>query len=421
MISNISDLLEALRHQGEKDIKAATNPKHPGMIGDMYEGLTKELMSRAIFHGLDLRVGDGKIKNMTTGAMSRQIDCMIYQGDAEILPHTSHRVVDIRKVVAVIEVKKYLHSAELLGAYQNLRSVVEIFDSKDIELDFIKTAFEAVTGLAFPATKYELSAMPYEQQRIYHSLVVESCLPLRIIYGYEGFKQESYLRNAFAKMLQDNAGQKGFNVTSFPNLIISGSNSLIKTQGIPYALHAENSADWFFYASFAEKPLWLLLELLWSRLTYQFHISGAGLFDELHNERLHPFLLGKPVKNGWAYSIIPLDDKDTETVDDLWQPLVVSLHEFVIFNMLCENGPIKIDGELRQYFHKNSDTVDNFLKKYVNERIIVVKNGFIDLMTTNLMCLLLPDGRYVIGENVNNRFIQWLNEHFPPRHNHLDK
>ena len=415
LISNIHDMLESIRLQGIKDIHSATAPQHPGMIGDMYEGLTKELMDKAVFRGLDLHIGAGKIKNMSNGKMSRQIDCMIYQGESETLPFTSHKIVDIRKVIAVIEVKKNLYLAELNSAYQNLLSVTEIFDPDDLEIETLRISFESVTGLAFPRDKYELSKLPYEQQMIYHLLVVELCLPIRVIWGYEGFKSEESLRDAFDKMLRANQGEKGYGITSFPSLIISEKNSIIKMQGMPYAMHAENASDWIFYASYDSKPIWLFLEMLWSRLTFQFHVPGIGMFDELHNENLRPFLAGRALANGMEYTLISLEKLKVRAPYNLWQPVFISNHEFVIFNELCSEGFVKIDESLAEYLSKNDDTIDNFIAKFVNERIIVVHNGSIELSTSNLICVILPDGRFAVGENVNNRFVDWIWQTYPHR------
>lgn len=49
MINTIKDLLESLRLQGINEISAFSDIKHGPTIGDMYEGLTKEMMDKAIF------------------------------------------------------------------------------------------------------------------------------------------------------------------------------------------------------------------------------------------------------------------------------------------------------------------------------------------------------------------------------------
>ena len=52
---------------------------HNPTIGSMYEGLTKNVMSQAIFEHMDLRVVSGKIIN-DDGEYNRQIDCLIVRG-----------------------------------------------------------------------------------------------------------------------------------------------------------------------------------------------------------------------------------------------------------------------------------------------------------------------------------------------------
>ena len=63
MINTIKDLLESLRLQGINEISAFLDIKHGPTIGDMYEGLTKEMMDKAIFKNLDLKVCSGFIFN----------------------------------------------------------------------------------------------------------------------------------------------------------------------------------------------------------------------------------------------------------------------------------------------------------------------------------------------------------------------
>lgn len=86
MIDSVAQLLEGILATqlpilGEESKRL----QNPGMIGDMYEGLTRDLMERAVFDGLGLRIAKGKIRN-SAGDLSRQIDCMIVVGGGEPIP-----------------------------------------------------------------------------------------------------------------------------------------------------------------------------------------------------------------------------------------------------------------------------------------------------------------------------------------------
>lgn len=82
MLNTVSDLLQKLLEK-EKDVLKTQQITHPGIIGDMYEGLAKNILDKALFKGLNLSVKDGFVRG-DDGRLSRQIDCMIVEGDGEL-------------------------------------------------------------------------------------------------------------------------------------------------------------------------------------------------------------------------------------------------------------------------------------------------------------------------------------------------
>src|SRR4051812_32636308 len=102
MIRTIADLLETIRRE-ETKLLDEQNIKHGPMIGDMYEGLTREILENTVFEDLDLRVTNGLISN-SSGDYTNQIDCMLVQGEGKKLPYADHFIYNIEQVVAVIEV-----------------------------------------------------------------------------------------------------------------------------------------------------------------------------------------------------------------------------------------------------------------------------------------------------------------------------
>ena len=107
MINTIKELLESIRIQGINEISKFSHIKHGPTIGDMYEGLTKEMLNKAIFKDLNLKVCSGFICNREN-ELSKQIDCMIVVGDGIEIPYIKAYKYDISQVIAVIEVKKDL-------------------------------------------------------------------------------------------------------------------------------------------------------------------------------------------------------------------------------------------------------------------------------------------------------------------------
>ena len=74
MITSFAAFLESLQAK-EAAILAEENVKHAPTIGDMYEGLTKELLERAIPPNLGLRLVDGFVIGVD-GKPGNQIDAL---------------------------------------------------------------------------------------------------------------------------------------------------------------------------------------------------------------------------------------------------------------------------------------------------------------------------------------------------------
>ena len=99
MLNTVSDLLQKLLEK-EKEILKSQQITHPGIIGDMYEGLAKNILDKALFKGLNLSVKAGFVRG-DDGRLSRQIDCMIVEGDGEQIPNTNHYIYDFENVIAI--------------------------------------------------------------------------------------------------------------------------------------------------------------------------------------------------------------------------------------------------------------------------------------------------------------------------------
>ena len=271
MINTIKDLLESLRIQGVNEISSFLDIKHGPTIDDMYEGLTKEMMNKAIFKNLDLKVCSGFIFNEETES-SKQIDCMIVVGDGIKIPFSEIYKYNINQVIAVIEVKKDLFGKEMDLAYKNLLSVKNIVKpDHGMTIDILEQAYENVTGRKLP-DQQELDKMTEEEQYLYHALVVEAYMPIRIIFGYGGFSTEKSFREVFMEYISKKFKVKGYGVTSIPSLIIAGERSILKTNGIPFAISNKNQklGEWYALGSANKAPIFFLLYLIWTRLYYLF-------------------------------------------------------------------------------------------------------------------------------------------------------
>ena len=146
------------------------------------------MLNEAIFKSLKLKVSSGFIFN-GENELSKQIDCMIVVGDGIKIPFSEEYKYSIKQVIAIIEVKKDLFKREMDLSYKNLLSVKNIIKpDHDMAIDILEQAYQNVTGRKLP-NQQELDKMT-EEQYLYHALVVESYMPIRIAFGYGGFSTE---------------------------------------------------------------------------------------------------------------------------------------------------------------------------------------------------------------------------------------
>ncbi|GAB6613369.1 DUF6602 domain-containing protein [Bacillus cereus] len=417
MIENILDLLEALKEKGINEIEPFLKVKHGPMIGNMYEGLTKKILETAIFKELDLKVVTGKIFNKN-GDMSNQIDCMIVEGEGEKLPYSDEYLWDIRNVIAIIEVKKNLYSDELESAYLNLKSAADLkLPEENMKISLLRDSYKSIVHEELPLHN-DVEKLPFHKQMIYHSLVMDSYIPARIIFGYTGYKGEHNLREAFVKYLKENLNQKGFGVVSFPNLVICDEYSLIKTNGMPYATPIEADDFWVFYCSYNKNPLLLMIEILWTRISYKYKVTDI-FGDDLKMQGLRPLLKGKAIHKkkriGWEYNVIEISKDQLEQFVESyeWSPVFLEETQFTVINGLCMGMSANInDSNFTKIISANQTNVEQFIKDLVNTNLVYIdSNGHISLLTDECICMILPDGRLVAGENKDNRLMNWVKKY----------
>jgi len=418
-IQTVGALLEELQRRGMEEIAPFLDIGHNPTIGDMYEGLTKELMNEAIFEQMDLRVASGKIKNSSTGEMSKQIDCMIVIGDGTPIPYTSDYIYDINSVVMVIEVKKNLYSKELSDAYENLKSVVNIQkdDFRSIRMNMIEDAFRMLVGK--PCPKYEnAKELSYEEEMLFHSLIVEALLPIRVIFGYYGFQSEVSLREKYVEYLSTKMSegsknyQKGYGITSLPNLVVCGANSIIKTNGMPYTIKMDCIEDEYCWlASYRRKPMILLLELLWTRLTYHYNLSTDVFGNGISEEALAPYITTNIVKDmGWKYRVIPYKQTDLNSIDQMeekaWTPTVLDDTEYVIMNSLCNDVDIKADDT---HYFADAEEAKRIIKHLKESFLVYIDDdNYLRLLTKQCRCATVPGIGFVAADDNDGRFSDWM-------------
>ncbi len=418
MIKNISQLILELKNKGVNLIKENEYVKHPGMIGSMYEGLTTEILENTIFDGFNLKVVNGKIKN-NSGGISSQIDCMIVVGEGEKLPYTESYVYHYSQVIAVIEVKKNLDKNQIINSYANLKSVIDVSRNADIDGELFitllhKSAWELLTNMEYP-TREEIKNYPESLFYFYHTLFMEAFLPVRIVFGYFGYKNEYSLREGFVSMLNqkiENGEQKGMGIGSFPNLIINGDYSLIKNNGMPYGVQFDKSEFyWHSYLSSNKNPILHLLELIWTKLSFKFEIPFATIFEDDIQIKLynHVFLSCKYEKDdknkGWSFWYHHLNNEQLsyELPEQKWEPAEINDLEFIIINLLCTKGTLSFDdSDLIESLSEYEILLKCLIDSLEQKRLIYSNQKQLKLSTRELL-IIIKNGKMYAGENCDGQ------------------
>ncbi len=417
MLNTIADLLEALLKK-EKDSLSKQNITHPGIIGDMYEGLTKEILNRAIFKGLNLSVRDGFVRG-ENGTLSKQIDCMIVEGDGELIPRTNHYIYDFENVIAIVEVKKNLFSDEISSAYANLVSFSEQFtpsEKMNIQFDDLIQPFQEITKKEFPHTKEELNKLDSISQIIYHHLVIMYAMPLRIIFGYYGFKTEKGLRDGYYKYLTEHLREYHYGPNSMPDLIICDNANIIKINQQPLQIQTLSNDFFTLFATSTKNPIYYLLMMLWYKIQFRYNLSpDMWDFDSYSIEQLKNYILTKLVKNpnsdyppfGWAYNYVPMTDKELSNMPEPedWKPFSISKEAFIV--AMNFNNTDKIDDITK--IGIPPEKIDTILNELLQTKLFILDGKKLICNAKALQLFMIGKHNYICDNNDGDFYI-WLNK-----------
>lgn len=414
MIKTVGGLLEKLVQVERQKLAEFSIVNHPGLIGDMYEGLAREITQAALSPASDLRVVKGKITN-SKGDYSRQIDCMIVHGEGEQLPYTDHWIYDVKDVIAVVEVKKSLYGADLADGIDLMADLSRrIYQPKSMPSNLLRDAWASITGSALPD---DPSGLPLGEKYLYHSLVIEANLPVRIVLGFDGFASEAGLRNALVKLLDaTDSGGIPLVPLALPSLVLCRDASLIKLNGMPYgAPFWPKKGSWGFMGSRGVKPLHVLLELIWTRLTYYFGVAPSVFGDDLDLEAVNLLLKGRPVAAGdhiaWALDAVNATDAELAAAakDKPWQPAILSKAGFIVVSRLCSDEIVNLgDPEFWHFLASEGTTIERLVTELRDARLAAVTDGKLELLTDECACVIDPELGYVAAENKSGRLQRWV-------------
>jgi hypothetical protein len=417
MIKTISDMLQTLINEEAKKLNQY-DLKHGPTIGKMYEGLTSSTLERIIPPSLNLQVVSGIIHDGNKNS-SGEIDCMLVKGEGEKIPYTDSFKWHVKDVLVIFEVKKNLYSDNLKDSFEHLRDAVKKYssyvDNADksetlMNIEPAKRAFKEVCG-KLPDFSDDNSDCTHEM--IYHTLVMEQVAPIRIVLGFNSYKSEHKMRESLINYIGEKKMEKGFGIGSFPQLMICGDYSLVKLNGQPYSSIMQDDY-WDFYASSNEKPILLMLELIWTKIVNEM----GGDFpwgDDLQEENLARLLGGKirsvGSQLGWEYRYINVDKETLKNRDPnkLWEPAFVDEPQFIIFNKLCSEENINTETpSFLDFITECNLDKDKFIDTLIKTGMVTYNSNKIELSTYECRCAIMPDGRFAVAEDNSGRFTRWV-------------
>lgn len=416
MITSLAALLEALRN-AEAEILKRHDIKHGPTIGDMYEGLTREILERAIPPELGLQVVEGFIEGLH-GEKSNQADVLLVRGEGRQIPYTKKFIWPISDVLAVFEVKKTLYGDSMKDGFAKMAKVSELqkahfaaggYVGKNIS--FGHKNFAKLTGY-YPKLK-DIDSLDAPLPQIQMAMVTEQLAPVRIILGYEGFVDEAGLRRGVEEILVGNGVGANRGFLSFPSLVICRTHAVIKINGMPYYQPMDDPEGWWCtLASNSENPTRLLLEMIWTKISAELDLA-MPMDDSLDRELFSPFLRQKFVggevngvtQAGFMAEIFDHKvDKDTPPTLQTWSPQDADIAETVTLMQAVRLGEVKVDdAKFQEFCVDNGTTASAIVETMVHKRVLGWANNEKTVarpIENTYGTVFTPDGKTVVSDQV---------------------
>lgn len=412
------DLSKKLKMLAEEAVEKLNSHriKHGPTIGDMYEGLTKEILNHINLNQYGMKICKGFIQ--VDDEMSPQIDLMIVKGDGEKIPNTDYFIYTIDKLVAVIEVKKNLYLKEINSAYTALNAALHLANKyyrrqSHNELKFYTRPAEEFKALYghYPAS--ECGEMTFEKIFIYKTLIDESLSPLRIAIGYNGFKSEKTFRKGIAGIYNNKELVPGYGAKNMPNLITCGDFSCVKTNGMPYIGHW-SKIGWSFLATSNSNPFLLLLEVICDRIeliTSEKIDRGQDDNQEVLTPLMSAFPVGVDEGVAWSYSSFENIEMESTIRDKKWAPVPINKIQHKLIDLISISGRINLSSDvIIDFINKNN--IKNFsevLGHLVSNNLVADIDGDLMIAPAEVKTALI-DGELYCASNVGRIFEKWIQQ-----------
>lgn len=402
-LKTLADVLHQLIETKRDEFRAFDYVKHPTIIGDAYEGLTRNLLGRSIPNGMNISVRKGLIRN-ANGDLSNQVDCMIVDGEGTQIPETDHWVYPTQQVIMYVEVKKRLYKEDLQdGIGKMSRFFRVIMDPRSRPSQLVVDAWTAITGMPFRLRTDSATT----EAMVYHSLMCDALMPACVIIGYDGYANEESLREAAKEVFSviDKNGVPIVGPGSWPSLIVARQASIVKMNGMPYSFQTESFDAYYILASSSADPLLILLELLWCRLTYYHGASVDIMGDGLKSQCLDPLLSLRWVDGVWRGDFHGHRSIDIRGVD--WEPHEIDMCELLVLTALCDGKIVRADDEeLAKCLTDQNETLANLALKLQQKRLAYLDGTVFVQLAKRLQIGVFGD-KWLAADDFDNRFSAW--------------
>lgn len=419
-IHSLSDLLYALAKQ-ENEVLKSYGIQHRPTIGNQYEGLTAEILNKSIFCDLHLTVA----RNSFIEGSNTEYDIILADDTGMPVKYSERQFVfKPQQVLAVIQVKKNLYGKEVKDSYENLATIAPLYYGKPTEEYVCRWATTSVrNSLGKHVSAYKKGQLSLDEEYLYHTLVTDPQIPVRIVLGYNGYSSETNFRKGIVEYLETckttaNARKNGYGPNDMPNLIICEGFSCVKITGSPFCplYNPSNNGWWNLLGTSSYNPMYFLLETIWTKLSYKFQLPSFIFGKDLKTPCLSSLLDAKihvdngiPIGWDYDYNFMTAQELSQNNIIEEWRPVEIDKVQWVILGELGEKGSvcIKDNKELECFvIQEGYSDLNDFIDKLLATRLVTIVSDNLRLLTykCDRVCV---KGKWYAAENVTGRLTNW--------------
>ena len=258
---------------------------------------------------------------------------------------------------------------------------------------------------------------------MYHTLVTDPQIPVRIVLGYNGYSSETNFRKGIVEYLETckttaNARKNGYGPNDMPNLIICEDFSCVKITGSPFCplYNPSNNGWWNLLGTSSYNPMYFLLETIWTKLSYKYQLPSILFGEDLKTPCLSPFLdakihkdKGTPIGWDYGYKVMTSQELSQNNIIEEWKPVEIDKVQWVILGELGEKGSVcrKDNKELECFvIQEGYSDLNDFIDKLLATRLVTIDSDNLRLLTykCDRVCV---KGKWYAAENVTGRLTNW--------------